>query len=375
MSLSYPNGGHFASCFLCAACICLQKRNGPWAVPVFWLFAEQNEFDLAVRGIRLAEDEQLQRAAREIQFLRDCAVDLLALLVRLALQHRDHHAPAVHTDEDLLLLRDRRGLLRFRRFGACPRTRIRRRRRPWLDRQCAARLRFVRFRFFHLRHVHRLLPLGVEHQRLGAARQIRFRTRRIRLTGAVLFRVPTDQLRPVRRCHVRERRPDQDACAVFGEGFPVCHQHDLSVGICRGRPEHRAVSLVDRLTGEILMATFRIADVALGIPVDQIAVADRVLIRDRRGDDGLAVVTEEIPCAPAKVIVQLFLDRALCVEADEVRISALGPENVDRSVSIDVKAVSGIAPASDRIARIQRAVFFEQAIQIFGIDAVFIRFD
>ena len=35
LSLSYPNGGHFASCFLCAACICLQKRNGPWAVPFF----------------------------------------------------------------------------------------------------------------------------------------------------------------------------------------------------------------------------------------------------------------------------------------------------------------------------------------------------
>ena len=44
----------------------------------FWLFAEQNESDLAVRGIRLAEHEQLQRAAREIQSLRDCAVDLLA---------------------------------------------------------------------------------------------------------------------------------------------------------------------------------------------------------------------------------------------------------------------------------------------------------
>ena len=123
------------------------------------------------------------------------------------------------------------------------------------------------------------------------------------------------------------------------------------------------------------MATFRIADVALGIPVDQIAVADRILIRDRRGDHSLAVVTEEMPCAPTEVIVQLFLDRALCVEADEVRISALGPENVDRSVSIDVKAVSGMVPASDRIARIQCAVFFEQAIQIFGIDAVFIRFD
>ena len=35
LPLSYPNGGHFASCFLCAACICLQKRNGPWAVPFF----------------------------------------------------------------------------------------------------------------------------------------------------------------------------------------------------------------------------------------------------------------------------------------------------------------------------------------------------
>ena len=34
-----------------------------------------------------------------------------------------------------------------------------------------------------------------------------------------------------------------------------------------------------------------------------------------------------------------------------------------------------MSSAANRIARIQRAVFFEQAIQIFGIDAVFIRFD
>ena len=42
------------------------KKERPVGRSFFWLFAEQNEFDLAVRGIRLTEHEQLQRAAREI---------------------------------------------------------------------------------------------------------------------------------------------------------------------------------------------------------------------------------------------------------------------------------------------------------------------
>ena len=185
-----------------------------------------------------------------------------------------------------------------------------------------------------------LQPLGIEHQRLGAAPQTDICVGAVGRAGAVRLRVPMHQLRAVRRCHVRERRPDQDACAVFGEGFPVCHQHDLSAGIYRDRIEHRAVSLVDRLAGEILMATFRIADVALGIPVDQIAVADRILIRDCRGDDGLAVVTEEIPCAPTEVIVQLFLDGAVHIETDKTVISGVRPDRVDRAVSVDDLLIS-----------------------------------
>ena len=115
------------------------------------------------------------------------------------------------------------------------------------------------------------------------------------------------------------------------------------------------------------MATFRIADVALGIPVDQIAVADRVLIRDRRGDDGLAVVTEEIPCAPAKVIVQLFLDGAVHIETDKTVISGVRPDRVDRAVSVDDLLIS--VALQDLRADILASALREDLSEIRGIAA------
>ena len=97
----------------------------------------------------------------------------------------------------------------------------------------------------------RLLPLGIEHQRRGAARKVDFRVRRIGRAFSVRLRVPAHDSRAVLQCPPIRCIvvAGNDMHPLFIKGPVIAQQQNLRIGPHCDRVELRTVRLRYLLAG------------------------------------------------------------------------------------------------------------------------------